>query len=85
MNESIGWLGAVLFATCAFPQALQCVRDGHAKGLNWFFLIAWLLGEILTIIYVFPKKDIILLSNYFINLLFVCIIIRYKLFEKIKQ
>ena len=78
----IGWMGAILFAICGLPQAIQCAREGHAKGLNWFFLLAWFWGEVLTIIYVWPKADYPLLFNYFLNLLFLVVILRYKIWER---
>lgn len=80
--EIIGWLGAALFAICGLPQAVQCAREGHARGLNWFFLLAWLGGEVLTIAYVWPKMDVPLLANYFINLVFLLIMLRYKIWER---
>lgn len=81
--EFVGWLGAVLFAICGLPQAIQCAKDGHARGLNWFFLLAWLGGEVLTIAYVLPKMDIPLLANYFVNLIFLLIMLRYKIWERV--
>lgn len=80
--EIIGWAGAILFAICSLPQAIQSIRDGHSRGLNWFFLLSWLMGEILTIIYVWPKQDIPLLTNYFLNMAFLLIIMKYKMFER---
>ena len=80
--EMIGWAGAILFAICGLPQAVQCAREGHARGLNWFFLLAWFFGEVLTIIYVWPKADYPLLFNYFLNLLFLVVILRYKIWER---
>ena len=82
MLEYTGWLGSILFAVCGLPQAIQCAKDGHSRGLNWFFLIAWIGGEILTILYVWPKQDFALLSNYFVNLIFVAIMLRYKIWER---
>ena len=81
--ESLGWLGSALFSICGLPQAIECARAGHARGLNWFFLLAWLFGELFTIIYVWPKQDWILLSNYLVNLCFLVIMLRYKLFERV--
>lgn len=83
--ETIGWLGAMLFAICGLPQAYQSIKDKHSKGLNWFFLLAWFGGEILTIIYVFPKMDLPLLANYFINMIFLLIMLYYKLFPKVTK
>jgi hypothetical protein len=80
--EIIGWIGAGLFAICALPQAWQCWREGHSRGLNWFFLLAWGGGEILMIIYVLPKMDIPLLANYFINMIFLIIMLYYKIWER---
>lgn len=82
MMETIGWIGAMLFAICGLPQAIQCAKDGHARGLNWFFLLAWLGGEILTIIYVWPKADMPLLANYMVNLVFLSVMLRYKIKER---
>ena len=80
--EYIGWCGALLFAICGLPQAYQSWRDGHSHGLNWFFLLAWAGGEILTIIYVLPKWDIPLLTNYFINGIFLVIMLYYKIYPR---
>ena len=80
--QTIGWFGAFLFAICGLPQAIQCWTDGHSRGLNWFFLLAWTGGEILTIIYVWPTGDLPLLTNYFVNLGFLCVMLRYKVKER---
>lgn len=80
--EIIGWIGAILFAICGLPQAWACYKQGHSRGLSWSFLLMWLGGEIFTIAYVFPKKDIPLLFNYFLNLVFLLVMIRYKVWER---
>jgi uncharacterized protein with PQ loop repeat len=81
--DMIGWIGSILFSICGLPQAIQCIRDGHSRGLNWLFLMCWLLGEVLTFAYVAATTmDWILLSNYFVNLIFLAIMIRYKISER---
>lgn len=80
--EAIGWIGSLLFAICALPQAIQCTKDGHARGLNWFFLIAWTGGELLTLIYIWPKQDWPLIANYVVNFVFLLIMLRYKISER---
>ncbi len=80
--ELIGWMGAALFALCGFPQAIQCFKDGHSRGLNLWFLLSWFGGEVLTVIYVFPKQDYPLLANYFMNLILVLIMLKYKFWER---
>jgi len=80
--ETIGWLGSALFAICGFPQAIQCAKDGHARGLNWFFLLCWFGGEVLTSVYVWDKMDIPLLANYAVNMVFLLVMLRYKIWER---
>jgi uncharacterized protein with PQ loop repeat len=80
--DAIGWLGSALFAICGLPQAIQCAKDGHSRGLNWFFLLAWFGGECLTIAYVLPKMDFPLLANYSANMVFLLIMLRYKIWER---
>lgn len=81
--DTIGWIGSALFAICGLPQAVQCAKDGHARGLNWFFLLCWFFGEVLTIIYVLPKMDLPLLANYVANMVFLLIMLRYKIWERV--
>jgi uncharacterized protein with PQ loop repeat len=81
--ETIGWIGSILFAVCALPQVIQCVKDGHARGLNPLFLGLWLMGEIFILVYIWPKQDWPLLFNYTLNLVFVVIMIRYKIWERV--
>jgi uncharacterized protein with PQ loop repeat len=80
--EIIGWIGSFLFAFCCVPQSWQCYRQGHARGLDWMFILMWLFGEILTTIYVWPKQDLPLLLNYFFNMLCISVIVKYKLWER---
>jgi len=80
--EIIGWIGSVLFAFCGLPQAVECFKKGHSRGLNWGFLLCWFFGEVLTIVYVLPKMDIPLLFNYGFNLIILLIILRYKIWER---
>lgn len=80
--EIIGWIGAVLFAACGFPQAVECWRKGHSNGLAWGFLGMWLGGEILTLVYIVPKQDWPLIFNYVVNLGFLAVMLRYKLWPR---
>lgn len=78
MHEILGWVGATLFSGCAIPQAWQSYKEGHSRGLNNWFLGAWLWGEILTLIYVWPSQQWPLIVNYVFNLALLSVIIRYK-------
>jgi uncharacterized protein with PQ loop repeat len=80
--EIIGWLGSILLAFCGLPQAIMSIRNKSSYGIAWGSLLMWLFGEIFTIIYIFPQMQYPLLFNYFANIVFLGIIIYYKLFPK---
>jgi uncharacterized protein with PQ loop repeat len=83
MMETLGWIGSILFALCALPQALHSIRHGHSDGLTWGFLGMWLSGEIFTLAYVASKQDVLpLIANYAANLVFLTIIIGFKIFPR---
>ncbi|NCZ60859.1 MAG: PQ-loop repeat-containing protein [Betaproteobacteria bacterium] len=79
MLDIIGWLGGLMLAFSAVPQALESYRCKNSNGLTWPFLMMWFLGEVFMIVYIVPKGDIILIANYAINLFLVAIILRYKI------
>jgi uncharacterized protein with PQ loop repeat len=80
--ENIGWLGSILLAFCGLPQAVESIKTKSSEGLTWGFIGMWFLGEILTFIYILPKLDLPLLFNYTANIIFLSIIIFYKLCPK---
>ena len=84
MIEQIGWVASFFFAICALPQALLAYKQGHARDVSLSFLILWLMGEILMQVYVISKHgfDKPLLFNYWINTLFIIIILKYKIKER---
>lgn len=75
--EILGWAGGILLGICAIPQAYQCYKQKHAHGISKIFLTMWLVGELLTLAYVWPKKDLPLLFNYSVNLCCLVVIGRY--------
>jgi uncharacterized protein with PQ loop repeat len=77
--EYIGWTGSILFAICGLPQAIECYRNKNANGLSWGFLLCWFFGELFTMIYIIPKMDMPLLFNYSLNMVFLIIILYYKI------
>jgi len=80
--EIIGWLGSILLAFCGLPQAIESYRTKSSEGLTWGFLFMWFVGEILTIIYILPQMVLPLLFNYTANVIFLSIIIYYKINPK---
>lgn len=43
-HNFIGWVGSVLFALCALPQAVKTWKTKKADDLSLLFLIFWMLG-----------------------------------------
>lgn len=82
--EAFGIIGSILLGCCAAPEAIY----SHIKGRNdnsWTFLLMWFIGEICVLIYVIPKKDFPLIFNYGLNILFISVIIWYKLFPRVEN
>ena len=77
--ETIGWLGSILLAFCGLPQAIESIKTKSSAGLTWGFISMWFIGEICTFIYILPKMDLPLLLNYTANIIFLIIIIWYKI------
>ena len=80
--EMIGWFGSILLAFCGLPQAIESYKTKSSEGLTWGFIGMWFVGEIMTIIYILPQMVLPLLFNYSANVLFLSIIIYYKIKPK---
>lgn len=80
--EILGWIGSILLAFCALPQAIDSFKNKSSYGITWGLLLMWGFGEIFTLIYVFPMMKWALIFNYLANLLFLAVIIYYKIFPK---
>lgn len=84
MTDAIGWLGAVCFAVCAIPQAVQSYKDGHSNGLSHSFLWLWWGGEVFMTVYAVMKNAElwpVIVNNSF-NMLALLVIMRYKYFPR---
>lgn len=82
-TEAIGWIGGTLLALCGLPQAYKTVKEQSARDLSWAFLLMWMGGEILMILYTCIKLDfnLVLLYNYALNAALIYIMIRVKIKE----
>lgn len=80
--ETIGWIGSILLAFCGLPQAIESYKTKSSAGLTWGFIGMWLIGELLTVIYIIPQMVLPLLFNYTANIIFVSIIVYYKIKPK---
>ena len=70
-------IGSILLALCGLPEAWKCYKEKKCT-IGWPMLLMWLIGEILLIIFAIQTEQYVLLINYFANLAFVAIMIRYK-------
>jgi len=80
--ELIGWLGSLCLAICALPQAYNAMRLGRSDGIQTSFLLLWLTGEVLALIYSGGKDVLPLLFNYGFNILFISIILYFKMYPR---
>jgi uncharacterized protein with PQ loop repeat len=79
MYSAIGWFGSVCFSLSALPQAYKSWSEGHSKGISWGLLILSFLGELCSLVYIYPLNILAFVINYVLNLVFLSIIIYYKL------
>lgn len=77
--EIIGWISQISLALCIFPQLFQTIKEKHADGINWLFLLLWYAGEIFGFIYIVPLNKWPLIINYGNNLICMTIILVYKI------
>jgi uncharacterized protein with PQ loop repeat len=77
--EVIGWVASFMFAFCGAPAAYQALKTKQ-DHTNPYLIWMWFIGEVLMQVYVIAKHgfDMPLLFQYWINTLFVVIIIIYK-------
>lgn len=80
--DNIGWIGSILLAFCGLPQAIESFKTKSSAGLTWGFIFMWFVGELCTFAYIIPKMDLPLLVNYSANIIFLIIIIYFKIWGK---
>lgn len=80
LMQYLGTLGAIFLAFSGLPLAIETYRAGHAKGVVQGTLWLWFLGSICMLCYAikFYTSDIALIGNYTLNVILLCIVIRYK-------
>ncbi len=81
INETIGWIGNILFAICGIPQVIKTYRSKSVKDLSALFLWLWFAGELLTFIYIVAGDQeagtfhFPLYFNYMVNIFMACFLI----------
>jgi len=81
INETIGWIGNILFAICGIPQVIKTFRTKSTKDLSVLFLWLWFAGELLTFIYIIvgdletANFHFPLYFNYIVNIVMACFLL----------
>jgi len=80
--ELCGWLGSMAFMVSAMPQAWKSYKDGHTEGITWLTTSLWFFGEVVSLIYVWPKGYLPLILNYGVQMIFTYVILHYKIWPR---
>ena len=80
----LGWIGAFLFAVCAVPQVVKTWRSRSAGDLSWLFLLFWLFGEVLTLVYIITDDILESITHYplYLNYMFNTVLVVYLIYAK---
>lgn len=57
MIELLAWLGTSLIIIGGLPQAIQCWRQGHSKGLNPQMLWSWFTGSVISMPFLYQVPN----------------------------
>jgi uncharacterized protein with PQ loop repeat len=84
IHHILGWLGAILLATCAVPQVIKTWKTKKAGDLSWLFLLFWLGGEILTLAYIIIDDILLKITHFplYVNYFFNIVLVFYLVYAK---
>ena len=87
MIMTIGWIGSLFLALSGMPQAFQCWRQGHARGLSLPTLLLWFIGEVCYVIATIGEFGMVawLLTNYILNLMCISVMLKYWFYPRVKN
>jgi len=87
MIEAIGWIGSLFLSTCGLPLLIDVCIKKKVGSVSIFFLLWWLIGEILLFVYIIvqPLISLPLLFNYGFNCICVLIVIGFIVIFKNKK
>lgn len=84
--EAIGWLGSLLLAACALPQAVAVFRGNkivmRMSSFSWTFLIMWFVGDLCLLVYTLKVNSVPLTLNYGLNAALISYLIAVKWNER---
>lgn len=76
--EHIGWIGSFLLAACGAPLAIEAYKKKRSD-INIWFLLSWYVGELFMLAYALKFKSGQLNFNYIANIIFISIVLYYKI------
>ena len=82
MLHALGWVGGILLAFCALPEAVIAYKHKTCYW-SWSTLLMWIFGEIfcfIPIIVLVPEGWLIL--NYGLNIILCLFLLYYKIYGK---
>lgn len=79
MIDSLGWLGNLMLAVCAVPQAWASYKQGHSNGISSGMLFLWGIGTLLALPLQIDRGIMQAVANYSVNLCLIGVIVYFKL------
>lgn len=82
--QILGFVGCIAFNIGNIPQGIKMIQEGHCRGISGLTVVIWLVGYVSMLIYSIGMYtgDNLLIMNYLFNLLFVLMIVWYKIFPR---
>lgn len=79
--DLIGYVSGIMLALCGLPEAIRSYKNKRCD-IGWGLLIMWMLGEIGLLIYETKTLAIPRILNYSCNIIFISVMIFYKVKKK---
>jgi len=80
--EVVAWMATVILSLCGIPQAIKVFKEGHAEGISGAFIVMYLTGSSLNLIYVISLWELPLIAGTITGLFCVSTYAFYKLFPR---
>jgi uncharacterized protein with PQ loop repeat len=81
--QVVGWLGSVFLAAAGFPQLIKTFREGHARGMAWWYLILLWLGFFSMFVFTIRSRAAMqLILSYSLQLTVFSVILYFKIWPR---
>lgn len=78
----IAWTATILLSLCGIPQAIKIIKEGQAEGISSGFIIMYIVGSVLQLIYVVSLWELPLIAGTLTGLACVSTYAYYKVFPR---